>query len=115
MRWLQHQYEDPEIWNIHKSQLETLVRNVRSGGCKLLVVFFPFLTYPQESMLPFQKVSRVFENLGVPVLNVSLIIQGMATRDLTVSRIDQHPSVKLHRMVAQAIYGAFFQKEGVLR
>ena len=103
-QWLQNQFYDSLIWSAHKEELEQICELTKSKNEKLIVVLFPFLTKEANSDLILQRVSEVFKEHAVEVLDVSKVIYGMKEKELVVSKIDAHPSVKLHELVGDALY-----------
>ena len=103
-KWLQELYADPAIWNVHKEELELVCELAKSKKTKLIVILFPFLTKKVKSDLILDKVKEIFKNNNVPVLDVSTIINNLKEHELTVSKIDAHPSIIVHKLVSESLY-----------
>lgn len=102
--WLKEQYNDPQTWNLHKKELEQICKDVKNSKAKLIVVTFPFLINEVKSDVILEKVKDLFNQSNVPVLDVSDIISGLKESEIVISKNDAHPSIKLHRLVANNLY-----------
>jgi len=102
--WIQNQFNDSKVWNTHKRELETVCELTKNKNTKLIVVLFPFLTKEANSNIITEKVENVFLLNNVPVLDASKLIPKLMESELTVSKIDAHPSIKLHKLVGDELY-----------
>ena len=103
-QWIENQFNDPLIWDLHKRELEQVCVLTQNKKEKLIVVLFPFLTKEADSSLILNKVREVFTSKGVKVIEVSSIVRNMKENERVVSKIDAHPSIKLHKLVGDALY-----------
>ena len=108
--WLKSQFNDPDVMNTHKTELEYIVKIADVLKAKVIVVLFPFLTHVDESKGILQKVKNVFQGHNIPVLEVLGIVSGMKVKDRVVNKIDCHPSVKLHKLIAEELYPMILEK-----
>lgn len=108
INWLFEQFNDEKVWNIHKAELEYVNSLTKNMGAKLFVVIFPFLFKTEECKLMTDKVKSVFEDLHIPVLDVSEILPNMKKKDIIVNKMDYHPSVFLHRKIGEELYKLYF-------
>lgn len=103
--WLKAQYNDPLIWESHKKELEEVCQLARTKNADLVIILFPFLTRKINSDSITNKVKDFFESNNTKVIEVKKIATGLKENELVVSKIDAHPSVKLHKLIANNLYG----------
>ena len=102
--WIKMQFEDPFVWSTHKEDLEMICSFAHNKKIKLIAVVFPFLTNKVKSDFIINQVKSIFESHEIPVLDVSKLIVNLQEKDLVISKIDSHPSIKLHRLVGESLY-----------
>lgn len=98
-------YEGP-VWDTQARRLKELRDAVEQGGGRLVVVTFPFLHAigPQYEWLPVhQKLGALWQDLGVPHLDLLTVYQSHRPVDLVVNRLDAHPNEFAHLVAADAI------------
>ncbi|MCG6871765.1 MAG: GDSL-type esterase/lipase family protein [Gammaproteobacteria bacterium] len=93
-------------WRRQQEFLRKIIADARRRGIEPLVFIFPLLldleNYPFDAVE--REVERFFRSLHVPPIPLLPAFRGRATRDLWVSRDDQHPNEAGHRIAAEAMY-----------
>jgi len=98
-------FQDPEVFARHATYLDGLVTSVRQRGASMVAVLYPFLGIPTEDgpqRFALQKVRTVLEQRGVPVIDVTEILDTTDTRYM-VNAFDPHPNALLNRLVAPVL------------
>jgi hypothetical protein len=98
-------YADPVIWETHAGELAAVCEWTRESDIELIVVVFPQLLAPEETAFATQKVVALFEEKGVPVLDLTYTYIGADPGTLTANRVDAHPSRMVHHDVGVALAG----------
>ncbi len=101
--WLQSRYNDPDIWQAYEEQLLFINAYMNENDKQLIVVVFPHLTAVEESRPITSKVIDLFAKRGVPVLDVTDLVDGMDSGDLIVNSFDPHPSKFLHHLIGKEL------------
>jgi hypothetical protein len=109
--WLKAVYDDPDIWWIHQQELLTIYNGAQSEQVTLLVVAFPDLNDVAGSRVLTDKVLKIFDELGVPTLNVADMASGLPPQQLVVNPFDPHPNEWLHHQVGERLYEMIRQIE----
>jgi len=107
--WLRNTYADPEIWPLHRQQLEEFRQQVAARNARLLVVVFPSLVGVEESRGITGKVVAAFRDMGVPVLDLTDRLSAIPSREMVVNSVDAHPNEQVHRLVGEALTGMIMQ------
>ena len=102
--WLLEAYDNPDIWTVYQSELFQIRDYVKSKNGRLIVVVFPHLIAIEESRPITSKVTQIFTEQDVPVLDVTELVTGMTPADLVVNSIDSHPNEFVNRLVADKLY-----------
>lgn len=102
--WLQGRYNDPDVWKAYKELLLSINIYARTEDKQLFVVVFPNLMAVEESRSITSKVVKLYQRQGVPVLDVTNLVEGIDSRYLVVNSVDPHPSKFVHQLVAEALY-----------
>lgn len=100
-------YGKPEVRARHADELRAFAAHARSLNVPLFVVVFPYLHDLEASDLYVPWVKEVFTGEGVPVLDVRPLIQTVPLKERVVNMNDVHPSLAVHRRVADALYRMF--------
>jgi hypothetical protein len=111
--WLKSLYHDPDIWWLHQQELITLIDGAASEQVKLIVVIFPALNDVKGSKEITTKVATLFAERGVPVIDISLLVEDIQSEQLVVNPWDAHPNKWLHRLVADQLYERMLNIEAV--
>jgi hypothetical protein len=108
--WNYAQYDNYVVWDIHRAELQTFINYVDSIDARLIVVIFPNMFEPYQSIAYVDRVGQVFVDSGHPdVLKLFDAAEAWAIEDRVVSSFDQHASVGFNHYVAQLIYEQFFE------
>ena len=102
--WWLSLYDDPRVWWQHQQELLALYEGAKSQQIPLIVVVFSAMNALDQSRPVAQRVVNLFEEKGVPVLDVTNLIQDIPTSQLVASPVDSHPSELVHMLVANALY-----------
>lgn len=94
----------PALRARHAEDLRAFAAHARTLRVPLVVVVFPFLHDLGASELYVPWVREVFTGEGVPVLDVRPLVEAMPLQERVVNMNDVHPSVTVHRRVADALY-----------
>lgn len=97
-------YNDPEVWAAHQNQLLAVYDWCQGKNISLVVVIFPSLLRPEETAFAAERVAATFEEVGVPVLDLTQEFVGKDARQLVVNSVDAHPNEAVHRLVAGRLY-----------
>lgn len=97
---------ESEAWHRQKQRLRELVELCRARGIELMVVTFPFLhalgeTYEYRGV--HQKLGQLWQELGVPHLDLLSVYGEHAPGDLVIGRCDVHPNEYAHGLAARYI------------
>lgn len=109
-------YDDPDLWHEHEQALRAFAGYTRKKRIDLYVVIFPDLARVVETRTTTAKVARVFQELGVPVLDLAPILVERDPVDMIVSTFNAHPNPALSREVGDLLYegiAAAFPKYGL--
>jgi hypothetical protein len=102
-------FENPRSWNPFTESMKRLVESVRLAHKPIVAVVFPLFGLPMDESYPFhpihEKVRNLMHELGVPVLDLSPMYEGIPLERLQViPGVDRHPNEIAHRMAAEKIY-----------
>lgn len=107
--WEYGSYDDAQVWQIHKNEIDTLIDYVESINARLLVVIFPNMEDPFGSIAYVDRVAQVFEVRGHgAVLRLYDQVEQWDDTAVVVSPRDAHPSAAFHRYVGEELYRRFF-------
>ena len=68
---------------------------------EVVIIAFPELTVPDP--IAFPELSELAESKGIVFINVKDLILDMAPQDRIVNLVDHHPSVEVHRRLAEEL------------
>jgi hypothetical protein len=102
--WLKKISADSDIRWQHQQELLTIIEGAASEQIPLFVVVFPNLAAVDESQFLTRPVIDLFQQHGVPVLDVSELLAGRDPGTTTVNAVDSHPNEAINRMVAERLY-----------
>ncbi|MGH7178032.1 MAG: SGNH/GDSL hydrolase family protein [Tepidisphaeraceae bacterium] len=106
-------YNNPKVWESHSRELQQFVDFAKEKNIKLAVVVWPNLNAVAQSKAITARVAECFRSHGVPVLDLSLLLESRDRFDMVVNSVDAHPNLQVHREVAHQIY-LLLEKEGYL-
>lgn len=104
MDWLLELYDNPDIKAAYREELLKIYTYAQEKDIQLIVVVFPHLTAVEISRPITSEVIHLYEEQGIPVLDVSIMIEGMPANSLVVNQFDAHPNELVHRLVAEELY-----------
>ena len=102
--WYLSVYNDPDSWWIHQQQLLSIYEGAQSEQIPLIVVVFPSMDHPEKSQVVTERIVNLYEEKGVPVLDVTDLIEDIPKKELIASPTDVHPSELVHKLVADRLY-----------
>ncbi len=103
-QWLLSLYDNPDVWQVYQGELLQFYQLTRDKNIHLVVVVFPELLAVEQSRPITSRVSNVYREQGVPVLDVTDLVAGMNSTDLVVNNVDSHPNEFVHHLVAEKLY-----------
>ncbi len=74
-------------------------------------VGYIFILVIERSREITSKVTNLFEDQGVPVLDVAELVENEPVRQLIVNSLDAHPSKWVHQQVADKLHEMILQLE----
>jgi hypothetical protein len=98
-------YSGP-LWEQQKERLRAFRDLVQTRGGHLAVVTFPFLHAlgpNYEYRFIHDKLDRLWQELGVPQLDLLSVYEGLPSSQLTVNRFDAHPNECANKLAGEAI------------
>lgn len=104
-RFVRQAYASP-VWDIQQARLRNLAAFCAGHRATLVAVTFPFLHRlgpDYEYSAVHVRLDALWQNLGVPHLDLLGAYQGLPPTALTVSRQDAHPNEQAHALAATAI------------
>jgi len=102
--WYLQLYNDPDSWWVYRQQLLSICEGAKAEGIPLVVIVFPSMNHVAESQVINERIISLFQEKGVPVLDVADFITGIPTEALVASPMDAHPSELVHQLVADHLY-----------
>lgn len=105
--WFLSLYDNPEVWWLHQQELLSIYQGAQSEQVPLIVVVFPSMNHIEESQVVTKRIVALYEERGVPTLDVTKLIKGIPTAELMASPVDSHPNERVHALVAEALYQMF--------
>ena len=102
-------YENPELFNKHMDDLDTLFKDVKSMGAQPIFVLMPFpqmwKMFPGETRNNiYNRIKRAVTNAGIPIIDLSYIEEKYTLEEFQVNCFDAHPNEKMHEEFAGKIY-----------
>ena len=113
--WLAEGYADEGIWRRQQEEIHAIIRTCRDNDVTLRVVLLPFIRTGGEkfrSAALHSLLARFLETNGVQVVDLLPTIAGRDLAELMLSGHDAHPNEQTQRLFAEAIWQAFYAKEG---
>jgi hypothetical protein len=106
VRWYLDAYDPAQ----NGANLDALARDfttlARLPGCRVALVIHPLLER-LDGDYPFtpihERVAAMAKSAGLPVLDLTAALRGVATRDLWVHETDHHPNGRAHAIAARTI------------
>lgn len=108
--WLFAMYDHAVVWDIHSQQIDAMIDHIEQSGAALIVVIFPDMLHPFDSIPYVDRVAQVFERrgLGERVIRLFDAAESIPLEQRIVSARDGHPSAAFSQVVADLIYTQFF-------
>lgn len=96
-------YENPEVWTAHQNELHEVYNLAQTHRFQLIVVVFPDMLRAEKTHDLSGNVVHFFQDLGIPVVDVTALLAAEQPKRLVVNSVDSHPSVEVHTLVANAL------------
>lgn len=107
--WEYGSYDDAQVWNIHRREIEAFIDAVDALDARLIVVIFPNMEDPVGSIAYVDRVAQVFEDRGHnEILKLYDAVAAWPRAEVVASPRDPHPSAAFHRQVGEMLYAQFF-------
>lgn len=110
--WAYYAYDNYLIWAVHRDEIREMMAYVESTGARLIVVIYPNVLEPVESIPYVDRVADFIRELGgKEILKLYDDVAYFITHreeSVVVSRRDAHPSVAFNHYLAHRIYDEFF-------
>lgn len=109
--WLWNGFQNRSVWEKHASDLSGIVELCNEHHVKLRVVIFPFLRtcgdlYDARAI--HTRVQAFFEERNIPTLDLLDLLSSHDPETLVLNPHDPHPNETAHRLMAEAIWKAFY-------
>jgi hypothetical protein len=94
------------VWEQQQKRLKAFRDLIQAHGGHLAVVTFPFLHAlgpNYEYRFIHDQLNRLWQELGVPQLDLLPFYEGLPSSQLTVNRYDAHPNERANQLAAEAI------------
>ncbi len=101
----------PKLWEPHAEVLGEFVTWSRSKDIEMVVLLWPHIGAVDLSQPAIEQLTTFFEARGVPVVDMSSLLEGQSIARMTVNRFDAHPSVAANRLAADALYDVLTSTE----
>jgi hypothetical protein len=99
-------YASQKVMDAHKADLLNFVKYSKEKNIPFIVIVFPFLQDPDLSEYYTAKITSFFRDNGVVAIDLSDAVKTLPPDERVVNSNDGHPSVKVHKIAADALYKA---------
>ena len=96
-------YANPVVLEHHLEDVGKVIDWAEARDVELVAVIFPFLQDLEMSGPMTAPVESLFRSRGVPIVDVTTLVDDMPVDARLVSRFDPHPSAEVHRRVSEAL------------
>ena len=109
------QINDDELRKKHLFNVQRFIDFSQSKKIPIIFVVFPVLQYGMKLsyQVSTKKIEQFLVKKNVPVVSVYSLVKDMEYPDRMVNSHDSHPSIEVHRLVAQRLYEIF--QESILK
>ncbi len=94
---------DDALWDKQVPRLVEMVAWAQRNNARLIVLVWPQLAEVDASTPATKRVGDFFRSANVTVVDMTNILRGKSTAEITVNRFDAHPSIKADRLAADAL------------
>ena len=109
--WLAAGFADPYIWQAHQEEFRQIIAICRQSGVTLRVALLPFIRSRGSAFRSEEihgKVRAFFAQEGIDVVDLQPTFAATEAGDLVVNGADPHPNELAHKLMADAIWRAFY-------
>ncbi len=112
INWLFSMYDNSTVWDIHAGEINAMIDHIESSGADMIVLIFPDMLQPFNSIPYVDRVADVFEarGFGGQVIKLFDAAESMPLNARVASPRDAHPSADFSTVVADLIYAGFFSR-----
>ena len=103
-------FRNKKIWETHEKELMAIINYAKKNGTKIIFIGFPNLADIGRTKRYADKVERLFKKNNIFTLGLEPVFSGRKVSDLVVNHMDSHPSVEVHKKIADMIYEKSFKK-----
>jgi len=108
--YLKKSFNNNEVWTEHQNDINMIINFSKTNNIPMLVILFPFLGIdPNESNFYMNQMISFLNKNNITTLDVRADIASLPLSKCIVNKSDPHPSVLLHKKVAERIYEWFVQ------
>ncbi len=105
-------YDNHFIWEIHQTELDRVIGYAEQSDARLVVVIFPNMRDPVQSVAYVDRVAQYMELQGVTeILKLYDAAAAWTIEERIVSNVDSHASAAFSRHVGELIYDQFFASD----
>ena len=97
-------YHDETIWRDHQRELQNFVTYRDTQEVPMVVLVWPFLREPIESLPITDKVAAFFVDNNIPVIRLEDALSTLSVDERVVSLFDAHPSIATHTLAADMLF-----------
>ncbi len=94
---------DDTLWEQQVPRLVEMVAWAQRSNARLIVLIWPQLAEVDGSTPATKRVGDFFRSQGVSVVDMTDILRGRSSAEITVNRFDAHPSIEADRLAADAL------------
>jgi len=102
---------DDTLWSQQAQHLFEIAAWAKRTNTRLIVLVWPELAAIDASKPATQRVGDFFRTQNVQVVDMTSVLHGKTTAELTVNRFDTHPSIEAGELAAEQLYSTIMQKE----
>lgn len=112
--WLADGFANDIVWSAHVGQLRNIADTCREHGVNFRAALLPFLRsggtrFQAEAV--HQRVGAALRQVGADVVDLLPVFAGKDTEKLVVNSLDAHPNEAAQRLIADAIWTAFYEEK----
>lgn len=102
-------YANKEILTEHLNNIRAVIELNKKLSSKTIFVLFPFLLSPDQSEEHTAIIEILLKQQNIPYINVANLIDDIPPQKRIVNKKDAHPSVLVHKRVAEALYNKMIE------
>ena len=103
---------DNRLWKQQAQHLYEITAWAQRTKTRLIVLIWPELAAIEQSVPATKRVGDFFRSQNVQVVDMTDVLRGKSTAELTVNRFDTHPSIEAGELAAEQLDAAITNKDG---